>query len=252
MTSKLNPKSTSILFVSFVIVIATIEFLLPVNPYIPKLSSLIVSLEALYKEYALLKNIIISISTFYASLFITYFVGKLMLLIHANNSIYTKFENISNMLADSVPSIIIGFVIIMWMPLFSLASFIFILLVLIIQVNSDVIKFIKNVPIEYVDALQSHVHNLKIVRKEIYAVRLKSNILNSLIKHHKYLWTLLIYFEFANGMNGGLGFLIKLSLDYWNSSFLFTILTILILIVFIGEYLLRVIFKRLFPWSELN
>jgi ABC-type nitrate/sulfonate/bicarbonate transport system permease component len=171
------------------------------------------------------------------------------LLIHSQKAPVKKNTYFSALIADSVPSIIIGFVLIIWLPAFSLSSFLFILLISIIQLNSDIIKFIKNVPVDYFDALQSQIHSEEIVRKEIYTKGLTNNLFTSLIKHHKYLWTLLIFFEFANGFHGGLGFLIKLSLDYWNTSLLFTVLTLVIILVFLGEYLLQIIFNRLFPWK---
>lgn len=252
MKNKLNLKSTSKIFIGFVIIISAVEFLLPVNPYIPKLSTFIQSLDFFYNNYSLTENILISISTVYASMFIVFFVGKILLSIHAVKQVGKSYSYISKMLANSVPSIIIGFLIIIWMPGFSLSSFIFLLTVLIIQVNSDIILSIEKVPVEYYDSLQSQIHNDKVVKHEIYSNGLKSNLLGSLIKNHKYIWTLLIFFEFANALHGGFGSLVKLSLDYWNTSYLLTVLSLVIIVVFLGDYLLRAIFNRLFPWGEVK
>ncbi|MBX2977053.1 MAG: hypothetical protein KF721_13035 [Ignavibacteriaceae bacterium] len=229
-----------------------IEYLIPINPYFPKISSIITSGTLFYQSYNLLVNLITSITTIYASFFITYFIAKLLLSVYSKYKMKEYYISLSRLVASSLPSIFIGFVIIMWMPGNSLSEFVFILIIALVQVNYDSIKSIQSLPKEYLEYLTPILQNGTKAKKYLYVNGLISNILKKLIESHKYFWTMLIFFEFASGSDYGVGFLIRLSIEYWNVSMLFTSLTILLVVIFIGESALRFLFNRLFPWSNLN
>lgn len=228
-----------------------VQFILPSNPFISKPSTVIMAFIELFQSYSLITNVLITLSTMYAALFIVYFGGKLFLYFYSRIKKLEVNEKIITLLAGSMPSIIIGFLLLIWFPHFSLLSFVFILVVAAIQMKSDLIKASHKIPQEYFDSLISITRNEKVVRNQLFSKGLRPSILKSIINNHKYLWTLLIVFEFINGQHGGLGSLIKLSLEYWNVAFMYALLLMILIFVFIGEALLNYLYTRLFNW-EIN
>ena len=159
-------KATVFSFISVLlsIYILLFEFIIPANRFIPKPSILIDSFSVLFIEYEFLQSFIYTFSSLYALMLLSFFLMRLG-------------HNILFIIADNLPGLKDIFLIGRYtIPLFLIILFnlwfddfigehLFILILLMGAIKSEMIKGFYEIPTEYIDSAKS----LNMNKNEIYS-----------------------------------------------------------------------------------
>ena len=249
-----NPSKKKILYylLGYLIIwVLLFEFILPVNDILPKPSIVFLSFGALWKDYHLPANALISISSIYAALILSYFLARefSVFLIKERNSV-SDFVNSLHWFSKYVPGILFGLFLIYWFPEGSYLGFVFVFITslssLIIKIQTEQ-KYIKQ---EYVDAAKSLGANNQTIAKKVLWPSIQPQLFNHILELHLYLWFVLIVFEFIKG-GFGLGVIYSHALSYKDLSALFTVTVITGLIIFVGSLSIKYFKEKYYDWESL-
>ncbi len=225
------------------------EFILPANNFLPKPSIVLLSFAALWKDYRLPVNFLITISSIYVALVAAYFLAEYLApVIFKKNHLFSEFLFSLHWFSIYVPWIIFGIFLIYWFPASPIIEF---LLLLVISFFSLIIKMKEesaSVGKEYLDSAVSLGADEKTISKKIKWKAVQPKILKHSVQLHFNLWTLAIVFEFIK--NGyGLGTIFRLALDYKDLSALFTVSIITGVFIYLGTLLIKYYQNKFCHWS---
>lgn len=234
---------------SYILILILILFneILPQNPFIPKLNQVIISIKELYSNYNLTENFLVSIVTFFVC-----FVLSFVLLVFISDKLITKTEigKSANNLFLFIPEVLIAFLINHWLhdSIFSAFVFLMIISVLngIIKLNHEMISF----STKYIEPALTLGLDQKRIKKIICRKGTRSIVFRILLNEQKWLWTMLIIFEFIRGSEFGIGYLFKLSLEYWHSHFLFASIGLCFFIIYLNEKITLAFQNKFFFWEK--
>ena len=225
------------------------EFLLPVNNILPKPSVVLLSFDALWKDYKLGINILATISSIYISLIAAYFIVKYLApIIIKKNHIFAEFLFSLHWFSIYVPWIIFGLFLIFWFPASSIIELIFLF---ITSIFSLLIKLKEESAIvrgEYIDSAKSLGAKEKTISREIIWNSAQPQLLKHTVQLHFNLWSLAIIFEFIK--NGyGLGKIFRTALNYNDLSALFSVSIITGVFVYLGTLAVKYYRNKFCRWS---
>ncbi len=226
------------------------EFILPSNNFLPKPSIVLLSFTALVKDYHLFRNISITISEIYLSMFVAYYVSKIFFqylgsfnfFLDAADSIYKFFK--------FLPVIIPGIFLIFWIPNSNYTGFIFAFLISLTAISAAIKEESLKVKHEYVDSAISLGAKKNIIARDVIWNGIQPNLLDFIFQFHYFLWLSLLLFEFING-GFGIGAIYKSALQYRDLSSLFSISVIVGIIIFLGFLVLKYLRRKFFHWSNI-
>lgn len=245
-----SSKNINYFVLSFVIIILIVnEWLIPLNHYIPKIYLLFQSLSDFCKEYKLIENILTSFLTIIFSYIITFII-----LISSIHLIYQKKDFINSFFKTLgflkyFPSLFLIFILYAWFPNSIFTTFLFTLIISFSLLVNFTLKKINSFENEFlIPAFSLSTNKIKtsnlILRKGII-----SPLFKELININKYIWILLIIFEYVRNIEFGVGYLIKLSIELWNINYLFTNFILVAFLILLSEFMLKYLRKKIFYWE---
>lgn len=250
MLVKNSVKTVYYLVVSyFFIWIILFEFVLPVNQILPKPSIVFQSFPDLWSDYNLPLNYLSTVSIIYCSLFFSYYLVKILApYLKEINNFISVFIYSLEWFSEYVPGIIIGLLLIFWLPE---SQYIGIVFAFGTAFTSIMIKFQKeseNIKEEYIVAAQSlGFKDNKIIKLVIWK-EIQPRLMEHIFNLHYYIWSVLIIFEFIKG-GLGLGTIFKQALKFNDLSAIFSVFLIIGISVFLGKFGLKNIRRKFFFWS---
>jgi ABC-type nitrate/sulfonate/bicarbonate transport system permease component len=238
-----------IIFTYLILWILLFEFLLPVNDIFPKPSIVAESFPDLWTDYELPVNYLSTISVIYISLFLSYYLLKVLspYIVEKENSV-SLFINSLEWFSAYIPGILIGLLLIYWFPESEYTEFIF---AFAAAFTSLVIRFqneSENLNEEYLLAAESLGLKKKKADRAITWNILKPKLFEHFFSLHFYIWPMLIVFEFIKG-GLGLGVIFREALNYNDLSALFSVFIITGLSIFLGTIILKYIRNKFVFWS---
>jgi ABC-type nitrate/sulfonate/bicarbonate transport system permease component len=233
----------------FVIWIILFEFILPSNNIFPKPSIVLESFSDLFNSYNLLINYFTTLSVIYFSILFTYILVSLSKeILLKDNHPFNSFLFSVGKISVVFPSILCGFLLIYWLPDYEISEFIFALLVsffsfaIKIQIETSTIKNIYN------DAAKGLGADEKTILKYVKWKSIQPNLIKHIIDSHIYIWTIILFFEFArNGL--GLGKIFRQVLEYKDLSALFALFFITGLTIILGRLAINHLKTKHFFWD---
>ncbi len=233
----------------FVLWIILFEFIIPSNNIIPKPSIVFLSFGALWKDYNLLTNTLITVTNIYIPLIAAYFLLELFstLMLKLGN-LFEDFLMSISWFTKYIPAIIFGIFLIYWFPYSNLIEFIFSFIIGIISLTFLFISEVKHVGSEFLDSAISLGANKKIISRKIIWKAVQPKLFRQLIKLHFNIWSVLIIFEFIKG-SSGIGGILRLSLSYRDVSSLFAVFLIIGFIIYLGTQTIKYLQNKFCHWS---
>ena len=229
--------------------IVLFEFVLPANNFLPKPSVVLLSFDALWRDYKLPVNFLATISSVYIALIAAYFIAQyLSPFIFKKNHFLSEFLFSLHWFSIYVPWIIFGIFLIYWFPVSPIVEFLFLLTTaffsLIIKIKEEAV----NVKKEYIDSAVSLGADENIIARKITWKAIQPKIIKHTIQLHFSLWSLAIVFEFIK--NGyGLGTIFRKTLDYRDLSALFAVSIIIGIFVYLGNSAIKYYRNKFCHWS---
>ncbi|RPI73293.1 MAG: ABC transporter permease subunit [Ignavibacteriales bacterium] len=233
----------------FLLWILLFEFILPVNNFLPKPSIVIESFPDMWTEYNLPSHYLSSVGVIIISLFLAYQLVKILspYLIEKENFV-SLFINSLEWFSEYIPGIVIGFLLIFWLPDSEYAEFIF---AFATAFTSIMIKFqneSENVNEEYILSAKSLGLNQNKISRLIIWNNVKPKLISHLFSLHFYIWLMLIVFEFIKG-GLGLGVIYRRALEFKDLSAIFSVFIITGITIFLGTLILKFIRKKFAFWN---
>jgi ABC-type nitrate/sulfonate/bicarbonate transport system permease component len=224
------------------------EFIIPVNKFIPKPSSVVSAFPALWNEYSLAFNLFSTLFAVYIPLIVAYLMIKyLAAILLRDNHIITQFIVSLEWFSEYIPGVIFGFFLIFWFPLSEYTEFLFAFGTAFMGLLIKVKREAEILNPAYIDAARSLGADMNVIRKRILWSNMQPNLINYLSELHFYLWLLLIVFEFIKG-GFGIGSVFSDVLRYSDLSGLFILSAITGLLIFTGDLIIKFLGKRYLRW----
>ncbi len=238
-----------LLIVYFLLWVVLFEFILPVNNILPKPSVVWLSFSALWNDYRLPINFFSTFSAVYLSLLLSYLAAWLLcgFIIKQRHFLQEFFFSI-HWFSNYIPWIVIGIILIYWLPASSFVEYIFALLIAFFSIIINLKEESLNVKREYIDAAVSLGMDEKVVAKQVIWKAIQPKMLKHLNLLHFQMWSVLIAFEFIKA-GYGLGNIFRIALNYNDLSAIFTISIIIGIVIFLGSQLIKYIKDKFFHWS---
>lgn len=245
-----SSKSINYFILSFMIIILIVnEWLIPLNHYIPKIYLLFQSLSDFWKEYKLIEDLLTSFFTIIFSYIISF-----LILISSIPLIY-KWKDFINSFLKTLgflkyfPSLFLIFIFFAWFPNSIFTTFLFTIIISLSLLINYTLKNLNSFENEFlIPAFSLSTNKIKtsnlILRKGFI-----SPLIKELININKYIWILLIIFEYVRNIEPGVGYLIKLSIELWNINYLFTNFILVALLILLSEFMLKYLRKKIFYWE---
>ncbi len=225
------------------------EFILPANNFLPKPSVVLLSFEALWRDYKLPLNFLATISSVYIALIAAYFLVQFLSpIIFRKNHFFSEFLFSLHWFSIYVPWIIFGIFLIYWFTVSPIIEFFFLLVTAFFSLIIKAKEEANSVQKEFIDSAVSLGAGENIISRKIIWKSIQPKILKHTILLHFNLWSLAIVFEFIK--NGyGLGRIFRLALDYRDLSALFAVSIITGLFVFLGNSAIKFYRNKFCHWS---
>lgn len=255
LTNKFNSRSTRVLLplisVLLFIYILFFEFILSANSILPKLTTLIDSIPALFQEYDFLSSFLFSFTVIYSMMIISYFLIRFS----ANwiLGFVQYFPGVKELFIISkyfIPIFLI-FLFELWFGNSIWGEYMFVLFITMGILKSAVINELDHVNEEYIIAARSiGLPENKIAEKVIWKA-IQPNAYNSLLKFHIPIWSYVIIYEFTC-KTGGVGNIFYLALRYNDLSLTIVLFIFLLILFLIMEIILKGIKEKYFFWEALK
>ena len=225
------------------------EFILPVNSFLPRPLLIIDSIAPLFKDYNLLRNLFYSASGIYIGIFLGYLLiwAFPVFFISILKNKVTLISSLGKLRYFPLAGIVALFIF--WFPYSSISEYLFTVAFSLFFLLSVLFKETGLVKSEYVDSALSLGFTQKAIYKNIYWKSCEPVVFHSMIKLHLILWNVMLFFEFLKG-GFGIGDIYRRALLYKDLSALITISIIFIIILFTGEYILKVLNKKFIHWES--
>ena len=243
-----SSKNSIVLFITLLFVyIVLFEFILPVNKILPKPSLLIESFLNIWRDYNLIYAFTVSTTVIYLMLILGLLI--VYLIITWLMQLFVDYEDsiLSLRLFKYLPAFFFAVIFNLWFEDSILGEFIFALLLVIFLLSKKLFEESKHVKKEYI----SIAHNLDITPKDIYKDIYWTSSLPKLIEHlkqiHYYLWVLILMYEFI-GDSSGIGSVYRQALTYNDFTALFTLASLIALLIWLGDFLIQTIKNELIHW----
>ena len=251
MRNKSTSQTKIFLFVLlyFSLWIILFEFIIPANNTVPKPSIVFLSFSALWNDYNLLTNSLVTITSVYIPLIAAYFLLELFasLLIKPSNFLEDFLMSL-NWFSNYIPAIIFGIFLIYWFPYSNLIEFIFSFVFGFLSLAILYLVEVKHVEREYLDSAISLGANEGIILRKVIWKAVQPKLFRHLIKLHFNIWSVLIIFEFIKGSNG-IGEIFRLSLSYHDVSALFAVFLITGVLIYLGVHIIKYLQNKFCHWS---
>jgi len=244
-----STKNSFSLFIALLFVyVLLFEFILPVNKILPRPSLFFDSFVHIWRDYNLTSAFTITTSVVYLSLIISFIVvfAAISLLF----KIFIELEGtiLSLRLFRYLPAFFFAIIFNFWFSEKLFAEFVFASLAAIFFSIQKLFEESKNVKEEYILVAR----NLGLTPSDIYEKVYWKSAQPTLIKYyeriHYCLWGIVLIFEFIGNSNG-FGYIYRVALSYKDYTALFTFAIIISLIIWFGNFLIRVINKKLIHWT---
>jgi len=248
MENKINRRGKYVyLLVAFVLFwIVLFEFILSSNLILPRPYFVLLSLGDLFADYHLIFNIFSTISVIYFSIITAFFIIWLfrIYLVNGHNIIRYTVAALG-WFAGFIPSILIVLFLFYWLGSSEYVKYIFgffsCFILFFIKLEDETSK-IGN---EYIDAAASIGANSKMIAGKIRWKSVEPAIAGYIPEIHLYLWSMIIVIEYIKG-GSGLGVVFRTALLYRDLPVLFSSALITVIVVFIGESLIKYLNNRYF------
>ena len=237
------------LFSVFILWIVLFEFIFPINNFLPKPSIVFESFSDLFADYNLLLNYFTTLSVIYFSILISYFlVSLLKVQLLKDNLPFKSFIISVGKLSALIPSILIGMLLIYWLPGYEISEFIFAVLVLFFTYAIKIQNAAAKIKSVYADASKGLGADEETILKHVTWKSIQPNFINYIMDSHIYLWTIILFYEFArNGL--GLGKLFRQVLEFNDLSALFALFFITFLTIIAGRFAINHLKTKHFFWD---
>jgi ABC-type nitrate/sulfonate/bicarbonate transport system permease component len=237
------------LLILFILWIILFEFILTENNFLPKPGIVLLTIPALFKDYNLLSNLVVTLSAIYlpgifAYLFVYLFRG---LILNQNSTINYLIEFLYH-LTFYFPAILSGIILIFWFPNSFAIEYIFSFLISTvwwsIKIKSASIRRNAGYRVSFISMGADE----GFVNKNIVWNEVKPKVFKKLNNFHIQLWCMLLMFEYISG-NSGLGSILYHALGFHDLSAL--VLTILFssLLIYCGTLILHYAESKFIFWS---
>lgn len=236
----------SAIFIAYIIIF---EFFIPQNQYLPQPSIVVQSFPHLFSDYNIGLHLLSTITIIYISLLLSY-----ILLWALKSHYYKKQDTLVDFVyslewfSEFIPGIMIALILIYWFPNSDIIEFIFTTFIafsyLFIKSHNDA----KLTPVNYIDSYIMLKANHSFISSNIIWKYIQPQLIEHFKDIHVYLWSLLIAFEYIKG-GLGIGSMIRNLFHNHDVSGLFSTLIIIGLIIYLGNFILDVIKRKLFAWS---
>lgn len=225
------------------------DFLFPLNKVLPGFVLIFESIGALFTTYQLPFNLFYTASGIYVSILAAYLIIYLtagnIIEVFKNNK--DTLKSISILQYIPLPGIIIIFIF--WFPASNLAEYIFSISYSLIFLCKIVLLNIKTVRKEYIISAQSLRISTSQIYSKIYWKSVQPAVFKSLSSLHTSLWTIMIFYEFIKG-DLGIGYIYRLALEYNDVSILLTLSLIIGLVVFTGNFVIKILYRKIIFWEN--
>ncbi len=233
----------------FILWIILFEFILPTNNFLPKPSIVWDSFGDLFKDYKLLINYLSTLAVIYFSIAAAYFLvsllkGFLLTEEYQLKILLSSSRYVSNILSP----ILFAFLLIYWLPNTVISEFIFAILLSLfsfaIKVQNESLLIKK----EYSDAAKGLGANEKIILNEVKWKALQPGLMKYIIDFHIYLWTLVLFFEYARN-SLGLGQIFRHVLEFKDLSALIALFIVTGISICLGHLAIKHFKTKHFFWD---
>ncbi|HZW39257.1 MAG TPA: hypothetical protein VFF33_08175 [Ignavibacteriaceae bacterium] len=233
----------------FLLYIILFEFIIPKNHFLPQPSIVLMSFPFLFTDYNIEIHLLSTIAIVYSSLLLSYLLlWSLKKHYHKKQDTLLDFVFSIEWFSEFIPGILIGLILIYWFPNSELVEFVFTTFIsfsyLFIKAHNES----RLVPVQYAETFAVLNADKEFISSNIIWKYIQPSLMNHFKDIHLYLWSLLIAFEYIRG-GWGIGSMIRNLFNNHDLSGLFSTLIIIGVIIFIGNFIINTIKKKIFHWS---
>jgi len=238
--------SATLIFIYIII----FEFILPVNRVLPKPSILLESIPHIWSEYNLLISLAHTMSIIYFAILLSFFSTFIL-----SSRIFKLFDDMleskySFRFLNYIPPFIIIMLLSFWFPSgIVLIEILFIIVLTHILIYRHLFSNLKNVPEEFITVGR----NLGLTKSNIFKMIswkcLEPGLIKEYSRIHYSLWGSALLFEYVFNA-GGIGSVFHITASYHDFTALFLTAFIVFLLIWIGDFFIRLINNVIFGWGK--
>ncbi|MBA4251416.1 MAG: hypothetical protein C0425_09725 [Chlorobiaceae bacterium] len=236
-----------LVYVVILLIFHLIIFILPANQIFPNGHQVLSAVEKLYQDYHLLFNLLYTLT----NVMLVIIVSLILLVLLLNNSSVRKFL-IKKIKFEKfvLPFIFLIFLFNHWFVSFEYAPLLIATIFYLPYLLKKTIDGIELIPKNYFDAAKSLFIEKDKAESKLLSPRINSLSLFEVYKSLNFVWSIIIFCEFLSPFEKGLGYLLKITFQYWSIEYLISLSLISLLSITLLKAFFHYIEKKFYPWEN--